>query len=261
MITRRNLFKFTASSLIIGTAPAAAFAPSFQMLDTVDWAAPVNGQWKPFLNGRLGCCLEAACANAVLAWSTINGHPIVIKDEAVERFYENAAGYVHGDPKTDQGSEPYTLFHYWKETGWAFDSKVNRLIDYADVGSNRCIVKKSIYHYGGIICCINIPVECFDDNNYTLNRKLTKTKLVDHAVYVAGYNANYVTFVNHGVLSMMSWEFFEKYTYNAFIILNPLWFKDGYSPTGHKYDFLINEVKTLDVDRKNETSAFDLDLK
>jgi hypothetical protein len=250
MITRRNFATFAASLFIASTIPAHAFPiPYFQAPDAVDWCTPVRQHWRLFGNDKLGDCVEAAIANAVLQWSTINGHPYIIDMLYVEHLYEKLSGYIPGSKKLDVGTNMIETLEYWQGDGWDIGGlRRNKLDTYSVLEpTSRENIKRAIYYYGGIFCGVYMPREFIDcEEAWNLERKLKSTKKdSSHAIYIAGYDKHHLTFVSHGIAALMTWEFFEKYADEAYVMLNPLWIKNGVSPNGYKYKFLQEEIKKL----------------
>jgi len=72
--------------------------------DSPGWTKP-GDTWPMFLNDSLSCCAESAAALISLHLSRVaQGAPIIWPDAAVEKLYEDCAGYVPGKPATDVGT-------------------------------------------------------------------------------------------------------------------------------------------------------------
>jgi hypothetical protein len=251
MLSRRNFLTFAASTFIASTIRAHAFPiPYFQAPDVVDWFTLIGQNWRMFGNDNIGDCVEAACANAVLQWSTINGHPHVIEMLYVESLYEKLSGYIQGNKKLDVGTDMIETLEYWKGVGWNIgEFERNKLDTYSILElTSRENIKRAIYYCGGVFCGVFVPGEYINcKESWTLERKLKSTKKdSSHAIYIVGYDKHYLTFVSHGNTALMTWEFFEKYANQAYAILNPLWIKNGISPNGYKYEYLQQEMIKLD---------------
>lgn len=74
-------------------------------------------EWGMLLNDRLGDCVEAAVAHAQLVFGRIGEHHPEFNDAAVERSYQEMAGYIPGDASTDNGTDMRIAAKLWQKQG------------------------------------------------------------------------------------------------------------------------------------------------
>lgn len=127
---------------------------------SVNWYAAV-GNWQMLANDTLGCCVESACLHALLQFSTYAEKPEVPSDQDAVDLYSKAAGYVPGDPSTDNGS--YVLgdqgvLPYWHTTGIMSGGKLNKLTAFLQISStNPDAWKQAIFTFGGCMFGLSLP--------------------------------------------------------------------------------------------------------
>lgn len=70
------------------------------------WGAKVP-RFLMYLNDTLGCCTISAAAHMEDIWGfDESGSEILLTNNQILKAYEEACGYVDGDPSTDQGGTP-----------------------------------------------------------------------------------------------------------------------------------------------------------
>jgi hypothetical protein len=109
--TRRSL----KSALVMARAldPLGAPPPASN-----DYTAAVKVPWGMFANDRLGDCVCADTAHALML-RTANASSIVVPaDSDVIALYEAVGGYVPGDESTDNGCDETSMCEYLEKTGF-----------------------------------------------------------------------------------------------------------------------------------------------
>lgn len=88
--------------------------------------------WPMYLNDQLGDCFWAGEAHASTSQRVYAGYPEVhFANAAITKGYESA-GYVPGDPSTDNGTDPAQGLKYLHDVGWMDQTGVkHQLAGYA----------------------------------------------------------------------------------------------------------------------------------
>src|SRR5262249_31487386 len=81
-----------------------------------DWEKKVSN-WPMMLNDNLDDCTCACAGHMVEQWTTYAGTTVTLPDSAILQAYEAVAGYIPGNPKTDNGCVILDVLNYWRKTG------------------------------------------------------------------------------------------------------------------------------------------------
>lgn len=75
-----------------------------------------------FANNRLGDCTAAGAGHTLALWrgAAANGDRMPTVEDVIA-FYSKTAGYVPGDPSTDQGGDEVTVLNAWRNDGFFSD--------------------------------------------------------------------------------------------------------------------------------------------
>jgi len=214
----------------------------------VDWFSLVGRNWRNFANSRMSNCVEAAFGNAVLQWSTFNGHPVVVSDADVERLYARLSGYSPADPSNDPGTNMRAAIEAWTQDGWDIGTRLrNTANGFATLQpSNIAHIKHATHLYGGVIAGFTFPRAYSRRLHWEIDPLVDPALNASHAVYVVGYDQDTLTFITHGKRATMTWTFFVKYSDEAYAVLNPLWLQAGAAPNGKSGDFLRTALPLLE---------------
>ena len=79
----------------------------------------VRGDWGMLANDRYGCCVLSGAAHETMVWNREGGGAALFDDASVLADYAAVAGFVPGDPSTDQGSDMSAAASYRRTTGVA----------------------------------------------------------------------------------------------------------------------------------------------
>jgi hypothetical protein len=102
---------FSALRLKFGLAQVQA-PPS------VDWTAALPASLGMMENDRLGDCADAGFFHAMQLWTAnAAGAMLTVPDGTVQQLYSDNAGYVPGNPSTDNGTDLQSLLTYLATTG------------------------------------------------------------------------------------------------------------------------------------------------
>src|ERR1700733_8795663 len=131
-----------------------------------DWASKMPNSLGYLLNDQLGDCTCAATLHAKQVWS-FNVDPTmatVVDSEALWE-YENWAGYVNGDPSTDNGADEQTILTDWLKQGILLsDGTHDHLTAFVELDvRNLNDVRRAIYESGLVYIGFNVPQSIEND--------------------------------------------------------------------------------------------------
>ena len=203
--------------------------------ERIDWGRGFNISFGIMLNDSLGDCTIAACGHAIQTWSLDNGRMITLPDSAILTGYEQACGYVDGDPSTDNGGNELDVLNFFRQTGIGG----HKIMAYADPNPATILhVKQAIALFGGVYIGFNVPQSFMDQ----FNEGLPITPLAHdggivgaHAVWMFGYNSQYLIGDTWGARFLMSWDFWtdRRYVDECHCLLSPDWINvRGLDPSG-----------------------------
>lgn len=201
----------------------------------VDYSKGFHIDWKIMLNGDLGDCTIAACGHAIQTWTLNNGRMVTVPDSAILTGYEDACGYVNGDPSTDNGGDELTVLNYFRQTGIAG----RKILAYADPDPGTILhIKQAVWLFGGVYIGFSVPQSFMDQFN--AGQPITPLAndggiVGGHAVFVQGYNSFGLIFDTWGARTVMSWSFWSdpRYVDESHALLSMDWINShGMDPQG-----------------------------
>lgn len=221
-----------------------------------DGEAPRQSHWGHGLtfamdgNDALGDCVEAAYAHQVQAWGihagTLTEAQVPGESDTIEA-YSAIAGYVPGDPSTDNGTDMLSACRYWKSTGMA-GQKITAYasLNPADVGS----VRESVAWYGGAYIGLALPLTAQDQVGQQWAVETGPDAAAGswggHCVPVVGYGPDQLWCVTWGALQSMSWDFLTAYCDEAFVLLSQDWVgASGLTPSHLAWGKLLADLANL----------------
>lgn len=185
-------------------------------------------QWPMWMNDVLGCCTISTVCSAVMTWTSVAQSPIITSDLNVVNSYMSVSGYKIGNPSTDNGAVVDTVLDKWLTTGLI---KHGVISDYLSgrcyvTPSNLVSVKQAIYFTGGIYLGLNLPnwaVNQDIDWKSAPNRSSADEAIAGgHAVWVHGFDENWLYLNTWGRRKRMTYEFFLKYCDEAHALVSRL---------------------------------------
>lgn len=128
---------------------------------SIDYITEVKS-WGMLGNDQLGDCVEAAQLHMIEEETEYaTGIELVASDEDAIRLYKAEAGYVPGDPNTDQGTVMLDALKYWRRTGILIgDSPTpHKIYAFVTVDLNDTLqVHQAIYLFGGVFFGVELPI-------------------------------------------------------------------------------------------------------
>jgi hypothetical protein len=179
----------------------------------IDYTAGMPASLGVMLNDSEGDCTCAGCGHAEQVWSFNATPPLFTpSDSAVQALYEQACGYVPGQPNTDQGGVEQDVLTYWLKNGFAGRS----LAAFVEVDPrNLDDLRRVIYDCG--VAYIGFDIPAYLENGLTapnsvwdVNPDADNSVIGSHCIVLAGYDEN-------GNFRGISWG--DYYTLTAAFLL------------------------------------------
>lgn len=118
------------------------------------WSTYVTS-WPMYLNDTLGDCTCAEVGHHEQLFTATTGTEVTVADADVLALYEQAGGYVPGQPATDQGADIVTVLDDWVSTGIAG----RKALAHAGVNpGDHDQVASAVQTFGGLSIGIQLPV-------------------------------------------------------------------------------------------------------
>lgn len=168
-------------------------------------------------NDTLGCCTCAALGHAIQVW-TAQGHAMqTVSDATVLKAYEQFCGYNPADPSTDQGGIETTVLSDWKASPATLEG--HTLAAYATVDvKNHKQVQQAVQLFSGLYIGFEVPDSIFSSTIWDVPK--TVNIVGGHAVYVCGYDAQYVSVISWGSVYRMTWAFWDEFVDESYALLS-----------------------------------------
>lgn len=210
----------------------------------VDWYSAVK-HWGMMLNDSLGDCTCAAAGHMVEQWTKLaSGTENIVPDSSILTMYEQACGYVPGNPATDQGGDMMTVLDYFRNTGLKDTAgKVHNTLAYISVNPmNPQEVKEAIYLFGNVYCGVNLPNTVLNEENprdcwsvspdYKTNPDAQAGSLGGHCIPLVGFSDKAYRLVSWGDIYYMTPNFLQMYCDELYAVVSTDWIeKNNLSPS------------------------------
>jgi hypothetical protein len=186
------------------------------------------------LNDTLGDCTCAAVGHAIQVWSfNVSGTVNTPPDNAIEKLYEEAGGYVPGNPATDNGAVIQTVLSDWLQG--AVDG--NRLTAFVEIDQRRpANIKRGIWEGGAVDIGFDVPayMNMNPGATWDVDPQGDNTIIGGHSVILIGYQSD-GTYVleSWGSIYYMTPAFMERFCDEAYMLANQAWVEtNGSTPAG-----------------------------
>ena len=202
-----------------------------------DWTA---GQTKfgAMLNNQLGCCTAAGVGHSFQIWTkTAYQKEWTPTDADIEAFYSETTGYNPKDPSTDRGGVETDVLAALQKDGFCG----RRIVGHAEVNyGNVEAVKQAIYLAGSVYVGAQLPKRIQSQGNtwkvpaFSWLDPQSNSYLGGHCFIVVGYDDTTKLFkiITWGDIYFCSYDWFEKYIDEAWVIVAAAWIKNNKSPCG-----------------------------
>jgi hypothetical protein len=214
---------------------------------SADWRGGIpNDGWGMMANDHLGDCTIATAGHLLLSWPACTaGQPPAIADDAIVAAYSAVSGYDPATEANDNGCVVVDVLEYWRTTGIAG----NKIGGYVRVDpANWTHVEQAIHLFGGLYLGVNLPRAAQDQteqgSTWTVPGVWSGWILGGHAVPVVAYSPQYLWCVTWGQLQAMTWDWFTRYTEEAYAIVDAAWIgPDGKAPSGLDFSTLTADLQ------------------
>jgi len=178
-----------------------------------------------FLNDTYGDCVTAQHAHQTYRFENFEqGKQIVITNADVKAQYMKETGGV------DSGLNMLTSLKIWRQTGFLIGDKIYKIYAFATVDwKNHDEVKLGCMLFNGVCFGMQVPKSAIDQNNNNLPWTVVANDggiEGGHAVYllkwlkIVSINAIGPVILTWGMLQQATWEFWDKYVDEAYIIID-----------------------------------------
>jgi len=183
-----------------------------------------------YLNDVLGTCVPAAAGHMIQQWSFYAGHPWQPTDEDILLAYESVAGYIPGQPQTDQGCDILSFLKYWQKTGLGGHKILGYTsVDYLDLEE----VQIAIELFGNVFTGLQLPLFVQGANLWTVpdggiySDEGQPGGWGGHCVPTPAGSPITKTCETWGTVLKMSNNFHHDYVDEAYAVLSPDWLETG----------------------------------
>lgn len=211
-----------------------------------DWTAKI-GAWGMMKNDSLGDCVLAAAGHGIVGWKANAGFIVIPTDEEIVAAYSAITGYRPNNPATDQGTDPVSMFKYWKRRGIA-GHKIGAWANVDPSKQNQFRIAISMFE------CVFISLAMpnyIQGNLGTWDVPGPDVSPDDsapgswggHEVVGFGYDFTGVTIITWGQTVKVTWAFLAKYCDESQVAFSTdLVSGDGTIPTGFDAATLIADL-------------------
>lgn len=212
----------------------------------VNWAP--KAVWPMWANDRLGCCTQVSVASAILTWTGAALTPITLAETQVIANYSAESGYVPGVPSTDQGGVELDVLARWCREGYERPGQTRDYltaygaVDPTDIAS----VNRAIAMLGGLYIGLQLPeFACEGDGDWVVDPSFDNRIAGGHAVWIHGYDSEWLYLNTWGAARRMSWSFFTTYCDEAYgLVSRQNWTTlRGVSPDEETPNDLVTELR------------------
>lgn len=229
----------------------------------------LNFPWGMLLNDQLGDCGEAMAIHASEAFHLDAATSVPnYTDKDAEYLYEKVAGYVPGDPNTDQGTDNHLLVEYWERHGIrcladrnehsALDAQAEEdaktpthkiagslFVDPSDVA----LAQRAIWEFVVLFWAVGLPITAknatrWEDVGGGADGEVASWGY--HDVPFLSYDSKWFRNVTWGTELLVSYGFKAKYGVESFVVVTEeMLNQDGVSPAGFDRTKMAEDFASL----------------
>jgi len=195
--------------------------------DSISWYKSVES-WGMMDNDTLGDCTCAAVGHGVQV-ASLNSEEgeYTVPDSLVLSLYENACGYVPGDPNTDQGGVIIDVLNYVRKNNFG----PHKMFAYATTDPGDVThIKQGVAVFGLVDIGLQLPISAqsqignlWDVVGDGQSGDSAPGSWGGHSVIVAAYDSVGPTCVTWGALQKMTWNFWSIYVDESYALLDRIW--------------------------------------
>ena len=200
----------------------------------VNWAQALEiNSWPMYGNDTLGDCVEAASGHLIELWDDGSDNNLGMPTlQQIIAAYSGAAGYVPGQPDTDNGTDMLSFLNYWRKTGVGG----HKILAYVKLEpGNIQQLRQSIYLFGGAFVGLQLPTAVQGASAWTVGSSLKGNYAPGswggHCVPLVGYRVLKNKPQRRTRFDVVSWggtldmtdQFYRDYSDEAYAILSQDW--------------------------------------
>jgi hypothetical protein len=200
----------------------------------INYASGMASNLGAMLNDTIGDCTCAAVGHALQVWSfNAAGTMFTPPDKAIEQLYEEAGGYVPGNPATDNGAVIQTVLTDWLNGPVAG----NQLIAFVEIDQRRAAnIKRGIWEGGAVDIGFDVPayMNMNPGATWDVDPDADNSIIGGHSVILIGYQTD-GTYVleSWGSIYYMTPAFMAKFCDEAYMLADKAWVEGtGNTPAG-----------------------------
>ncbi len=209
------------------------------------------GHWPMYSNDTINDCTCAAAGHLIQEWTANANREVTTTDKQIVDAYEAIAGYRPGESGTDKGTTKLAVLNYWRKRGIA----AHKIWAYVAIEpGNNDHVKDAVQFFGGAYIGLKLPLTA----KYQLRKPLDETiwsvppggaageaapgSWEGHSVPVVGYDRRALNVVSWGSLMKITWQFFNAYCDEGYVILTHEWIDAKGLPHGFDIEQLKRDL-------------------
>lgn len=193
----------------------------------------------------LGDCTAVSVASAIRVLSAGGAGEIELTDDQVVGIYQ-ANGYDPARPATDQGAAELDVLNRWCQVGYQTGRQTpDVLTGYGSVNPKAADgVRRAIAMLGGLYIGLGLPDYAVTADADWVSPKQPFQIAGGHAVFVHGYDTDWLYLNTWGERKRMDWGFFDAFCDEAYGLLSREWLDiHGTSPMRESFDLVAAELR------------------
>lgn len=208
-----------------------------------NWYSAI-AEWPMDANDTEADCTSAAVAHAIQQWTVYAQGMSVIMDTA-------AVLALYGQTKDPNGEGAYLtdVLAFWLNNGVETGYGKHNITAFAKIAPGNIEHSKcGIAWFGNLVLGVALPLSAQDQEMWTVVSGAASGagSWGGHAILAAGYSSAGIYFVSWGRLMLMTWEFYQTYCDEAYVVLTRDFMKPpGNNPAGVSWADLANRMKAL----------------
>ncbi|NHN85822.1 hypothetical protein GOB93_14390 [Acetobacter musti] len=213
---------------------------------SVNWAP--NAQWPMWGNDRYGCCTQVSVASAIRTWTGAAQAPVLLSDDEVLQNYADESGFDPATGANDNGGVELDVLNRWRREGYARPGQTrDYLTAFGYVNpKNNPQVQRAIAFLGGLYIGLSLPNYAVEgDGDWTVSPLADNSIAGGHAVWLHGYDADWLYLSTWGASRRMSYAFLATFCDEAYgLISRENWTGlTGVSPNKEDLAALVSEMQ------------------
>ncbi|WP_367160888.1 hypothetical protein ABUE34_06855 [Kozakia baliensis] len=207
-----------------------------------------QASWPMWNNDRIGCCTQVSVASAIRSWTSAAQSTVMLSDAQVLGNYSAQSGYRSDVPASDQGAVELDVLNRWRQEGYDRPGQTrDYLTGFGSVEPHeRGNVRRAIAALGGLYIGVQIPQYIMQTNgDWVLQTNADRTIAGGHAIWLHGYDQDWLYFNSWGQSLRMTWDWFETYCDEAYgLVSRQNWLGiKGRSPQCEDVNALLAELR------------------